>query len=292
MQSSTMIDGVLVPPERAVVSVFDRGFLYGDSVFETLRTHGGRLSLLDEHLARLERSAARVFISLPVPLSTLREEVLNAVRAHGSAESYVRLMLTRGTARALGLAPELAEQPRRVVLVTALALPPPEVYERGIEAITFRIQRPSDELSVANAKIGNYLATVLALRKARESGASEALLENAAGEILEGSTSNVFAVIGGRLVTPPETAAILAGITRARVIDAARAAEIPLELRALARAELQHAEEVFITSSIREVVPVVKLDGQGVGPGTPGPIARELLRRFREAALDPLAKNR
>ena len=168
MQSTVMIDGALVPPERAVVSVFDRGFLYGDSVFEALRTHGGRLSLLDAHLARLERSAARVFIPLPVPLTTLREEVLSAVQAHGSSESYVRVMLTRGTASALGLDPQLAENPRRVVLVTALKLPPAEVYERGIPAITFRIERPSDELSVANAKIGNYLATVLAVRKARE----------------------------------------------------------------------------------------------------------------------------
>jgi branched-chain amino acid aminotransferase len=285
MHGTAMIDGQLVPPERAVVSVFDRGFLYGDSVFEALRTHGGRLSLLDLHLERLERSAARVFIPLPVPLSTLREEVLGAVRAHGSSESYVRLMLTRGTARALGLDPGLAENPCRVVLVTELKLPPPEVYERGIEAITFRVERPSDELSVANAKIGNYLATVLALRKALELGASEALLENAAGEILEGSTSNVFVVIGGSLLTAPETSAILPGITRARVIEAARAAEIPLGLRAVARAELSRAEEVFVTSSIREVVPVVKIDGQRVGSGAPGPVARELLRRFRAAVL-------
>jgi branched-chain amino acid aminotransferase len=283
MQSTVVIDGALVPPERAVVSVFDRGFLYGDSVFEALRTHGGRLSLLDAHLARLERSAARVFIPLPVPLTTLREEVLSAVQAHGSSESYVRLMLTRGTASALGLDPQLAENPRRIVLVTALKLPPAEVYERGIPAITFRIERPSDELAVANAKIGNYLATVLAVRKARELGASEALLEDAHGSILEGSTSNVFAVFSGVLVTPAESAAILPGITRARVLEVAREAGMAIELRAIARAEIAQADEVFITSSIREVVPITTLDGQAVGSGKPGPVARELLRRFREA---------
>jgi branched-chain amino acid aminotransferase len=283
MQSTVMIDGQLVPPERAVVSVFDRGFLYGDSVFEALRTHHGRLALLDAHLARLERSAQRVFISLPVPLTTLREEVLQAAAAQGSPECYVRLMLTRGNAEALGLDPELAEHPCRVVLVTALKLPPPEVYERGIEAITFRVERPSDAFSVANAKIGNYLASVLAMKKARELGASEALLEDAHGSILEGSTSNVFAVFGGTLVTPPESAAILPGITRARVLEAAREAGIALELRAISRSELARADEVFITSSIREVVPVTKLDGQAVGAGEPGPVARDLLRRFREA---------
>src|SRR5450432_614621 len=283
MQSTVMIDGRLVPPERAVVSVFDRGFLYGDSVFEALRTHHGRLTLLDAHLNRLERSARQVFIALPVPLSTLRAEVFEAVRAHGGSECYVRLMLTRGTASALGLDPELAENPCRVVLVSRLKVPPREVYERGIDAITFRVERASDALSVASAKIGNYLASVLAMRKARELGASEALLEDAHGSILEGSTSNVFAVFAGTLVTPPESAAILPGITRARVLEVAREAGIALELRAISQRELAHADEVFITSSIREVVPITKLDGQPVGSGTPGPVARELLRRFRES---------
>jgi branched-chain amino acid aminotransferase len=283
MQSTVMIDGQLVPPERAVVSVFDRGFLYGDSVFEALRTHHRRLTLLDAHLERLERSARQVFIALPVPLPTLREEVLAAVQAHVASECYVRLMLTRGPARALGLDPELAEAPCRVVLVTALELPPLEVYERGIAAITFRIERPSDALSVASAKIGNYLASVLAMRKARERGASEALLEDGAGFILEGSTSNVFAVFAGKLRTPPETTAILPGITRARVLELAREAGISVDLASISRAELARADEVFVTSSIREVVPIVKLDGQPVGSGAPGPVARELLRRFREA---------
>jgi len=283
MHSTVMIDGQLVPPERALVSVFDRGFLYGDSVFEALRTHHGRLSLLDAHLARLERSAVRVLIPLPVSLATMRAEVQAAVHAHGGSDCYVRVMLTRGTARSLGLDPDLAENPCRVVLVMALELPPPEVYERGIEAITFRIERPSDASSVASAKIGNYLLSVLAMRQARQAFASEALLEDAQGSILEGSTSNVFAVLSGTLVTPSESAAILPGITRARVLEVARAAGMGVELRAIARTELARADEVFITSSIREVVPVVKLDGQPVGSGTPGPVARELLRLFREA---------
>jgi branched-chain amino acid aminotransferase len=282
MQASVMIDGQLVPPERARVSVFDRGFLYGDSVFEALRTHDGRLALLDEHLGRLERSAARVFIPLPVSLAVLRAEVEATVRAHGSAESYVRVVLTRGVASALGLDPDLAEAPCRVVIVTPLKLPPAEIYEQGIAAISFRIERPSDAISAASAKIGNYLASVLAMKRARAEGASEALLEDAHGNVLEGSTSNVFAVFGGTLVTPPESAAILPGITRARVLLAAREANLPVELRSFSREELGRAEEICITSSIREVVPVVKLDGQAVGSGRPGPFARELLRRFRQ----------
>jgi branched-chain amino acid aminotransferase len=282
-----MIDGRIVAPERAVVSVFDRGFLYGDSVFETLRTYRGALFALDEHLERLARSAERVLISLPVPLSTLREEIASAVAAHGGDELYVRLTLTRGIGQSLGLDPELARSPLRVVLVTALSPPAPELYERGIAVITFRAERPSDAPAVADAKIGNYLLAVLAMRAARAAGASEALLEDAQGHILEGSTSNVFAVFAGVLRTPPLSSAILPGITRAHVLAIAEAAGIAVEQRSLHKAELAQANEVFICSSIRELLPVVSIDGQRVGVGTPGPITVELLRRFREAARTP-----
>ncbi|HEX3855407.1 MAG TPA: aminotransferase class IV [Polyangiaceae bacterium] len=283
MATTVMIDGMFVAEERALVSVFDRGFLYGDSVFESLRTYGGVPFALDEHLARLERSAARVLIALPVGSASLREEILSAVARHGSAESYVRLTLTRGTGRALGLDPELASEPLRVLLVTTLSPPPAELYERGIAAITFRAERPSDAPAVADAKIGNYLLAVLAMQAARAQGAGEALLEDGSGHILEGSTSNVFAVFAGRLVTAPETAAILPGITRAHALSIAAELGIPIELRSLPKSELVRADEVFISSSIRELVPVVSIDGQRVGPGLPGPITRQLLRRFREA---------
>ncbi len=284
MATTVMIDGRLVPPEQAVVSVFDRGFLYGDSVFESLRTYGGVPFALDEHLARLERSAARVLIALPVSIATLREEISLAVASHGSAESYVRLTLTRGTGRALGLDPELAREPLRVVLVSTLSPPSVELYDHGMAAITFRAERPSDAPAVADAKIGNYLLAVLAMQAARAQGAGEALLEDANGHILEGSTSNLFAVFAGTLLTPPETAAILPGITRAHTLRIAAELGIPVELRTPRKSELGNADEVFITSSIRELVPVVSIDGKRVGPGLPGPITRELLWRFREAA--------
>ena len=284
MATTVMIDGRLVPPEQAVVSVFDRGFLYGDSVFESFRTYGGVPFALDEHLARLERSAARVLIALPVSVASLREEILSALASHGSAESYVRLTLTRGTGRALGLDPELASEPLRVVLVSTLSPPPAELYDHGMAAITFRAERPSDAPAVADAKIGNYLLAVLAMQAARAQGAGEALLEDANGHILEGSTSNLFAVFAGTLLTPPETAAILPGITRAHTLRIAAELGIPVELRTPRKSELGKADEVFISSSIRELVPVVSIDGQRVGPGLPGPITRELLRRFREAA--------
>jgi branched-chain amino acid aminotransferase len=236
---------------------------------------------LDAHLARFARSAERVLIRLPISLAVLRDEILAAVRAHGSPEVFLRLILTRGSATSLGLDTSLSEGPRRVLLVGDLKLPPAEIHERGIAAITLRVARAGDEAAVSSAKLGNYLSAVLALQKAREAGAAEALIEDAHGSILEGATSNLFAVISGALVTAPESAAILPGITRARVLELAPEAGIAVEERAFSRAELARADEVFITSSIREIVPVVNIDGRAVASGTPGPIARELLRRFR-----------
>lgn len=284
MRRTVMIDGRLVLAEQATVSVFDRGFMYGDTVFESLRSYHGRLFALDEHLARLERSARRVWIELPVPLATLREELVHAVATHGAGNCYARLTVSRGVGRSLGLDPELAEHPLRVIVVSDLVPQPAGTYEQGIEAITFRAERPSDAAAVADAKIGNYLLAVLAARAARERGAREALLEDAQGRILEGATSNVFAVFAGQLRTPPDSAPILPGITRARVIALAQAQGIPVELRELPKAELARADEVFVCSSIRELVPVVSIDGQPVGSGAPGPITAELLRAYRAAA--------
>jgi branched-chain amino acid aminotransferase len=285
MTHTVLIDGRIVPPEAAHVSVFDRGFLYGDSIFESLRTYGGKPFALDAHLARLQRSAERVFIPMPIALPALRDEVLHAVAVQGSPEAYVRLTLTRGIGRTLGLDPELAEQPLRVVLVSALQAPAAELYEQGIRAITYRAERPSDAPGVAAAKIGNYLLAVLAMRAARAAGASEALIEDSHGNILEGATSNVFAVFDGTLCTPPETAAILPGITRAHVLALAEHAGIRVDLCTLGKSRLARADEVFICSSIRELVPVVNIDGRALGLGVPGPVTRDLLRRFRAAAV-------
>jgi len=282
MQASVMIDGSFVPVDRAVVSVFDRGFLYGDSVFESLRSYGGRLFALDEHLARLEASAERVFIPLPVTIDELRGEVLETVKAEARADCYVRITITRGSARSLGLDPGTAGPALRVVLATELQAPPEALYEQGIAAITFRAERVSDATGLAAAKIGNYLTAVLALRAAREQGAREALIVDGAGRILEGSTSNVFAVIDGKLVTPGEEHGILPGITRRHVLEIAQRSGLPIELRPLSPAEFRHAGEVFITSSIRELVPVTRVDGHEVSGGAPGPVTRALLTAYRE----------
>ncbi|WP_437647648.1 aminotransferase class IV [Sorangium sp. So ce362] len=307
------IDGVIHRPEEAKVSVYDRGFLYGDSVFETIRTYGGEPFALEEHLARLERSAERIAIALPIPRDALAREVRALIRAAsapegagatagaaGSAgttgpaaplESYIRVMLTRGSGP-LGLDPALAGAPLRVVLVEPLKPLPGALYREGISVITTRTQRAGD--AAPGAKISNYLESLLALREARAAGAHEALILDPSGHVVEGTTSNVFLVerrpparegaqeAGHLLITPPREAGILVGITRANVIDVAGELGIPVCCEPVTMARLLAAEEVFITSSLREIVPVVRVDGHTLGAGLPGPKTRALHVAFRK----------
>jgi branched-chain amino acid aminotransferase len=276
-----MIDGRMVPPEHARVSVFDRGFLFGDSVFETIRTYGGVPFALDEHIARLARSAARVYIEPPVPTETIRSEVLRVVHEAANDESFIRVMVTRGHGE-IALPPQVASHPVRVVLVTPLTPPPADAYSHGVSVLTYRTQRVADATDAVGAKVANYLVSVLAMRDARQVGAVEALIVDRDGCVVEGATSNVFAVIDGRLTTPPEDAGILLGITRATLLDVARSEGMDPVLRPLPLDELTAADEVFISSSIRELLPVVRIDDLPVGSGKPGPVAQRLLQAFRQ----------
>jgi branched-chain amino acid aminotransferase len=280
-----MIDGRPMAAESATVSVFDRGFLYGDSVFEALRTYGGRPFALERHLARLAESAARVFIELPVSIEQIGREVASAIVGAGNAESYVRLTITRGVGEALGLDPGLSRHPLRVVIVTPLKSPPPETYLDGVGVVTYRTERVTDHSSAAGAKVGNYLMAVLANRAARAAGAAEALIVDGRERVVEGATSNVFAVLDGVLVTPPESDGILLGITRETVLAVADELGVPVRLASLPLSDLERASEVLISSSIRELVPVVSVDGRRVGAGKPGSLAQRLLAGFREKCL-------
>jgi branched-chain amino acid aminotransferase len=275
------LDGVLVAPEEASVSVFDRGFLYGDAVFEVLRTYGGRPFSLQEHLARLRRSADKVFIPMPVDEATFGREVEAALAAVGNDESYVRIVLTRGSGP-LSLDPDTATRPLRVILVEPVTPPARDLYVRGIALAVVHGRRVTDDTAAAGAKVTNYLPNLLALREAKRKGTQEALFVDAAGHVLEGASSNVFIVAGGRVSTPPVAAGILPGITRAHVLAAAVALGMSMDERLVPFDEVLAADEVFVTSSIRELLPVVRVDDHIVGTGTPGPTARALHRRFRE----------
>jgi branched-chain amino acid aminotransferase len=276
------IDGELVAPAQATVSVFDRGFLYGDSVFETTRTYGGVPFMLAEHLSRLRWSADRLGFELPLTTGDLVGEVARLAelgRARVGGELTLRLMVTRGEGT-FGLDPFDASEPRRVLFIAPLKVPPASAYRDGVGAVCVPSYRPSD--AARGAKVGNYLESILALRVARATGAHEALIVSADGHITEGTTSNVFALIDGALVTPPLYETILPGITRALVIAAAHKLELPVVERRMEPHDLAGAEEAFITSSIREILPLSNLDGYAIGEGRPGAMTRrlhEVLRR-------------
>jgi branched-chain amino acid aminotransferase len=190
-------------------------------------------------------------------------------------------MVTRGSGP-LGLDSGFEAEPRRVIIAGPLVPPPAESYERGIDVVTYRTLRTAEATDAASAKIGNYLVAVLAMRAARAAGAAEALFVDAGGYVVEGASSNVFAVFGGQLVTPPESAGILPGITRSLILELCKETGRSVTLRPLAASELAGADEIFITSSIRELLAVVGVDGGRVSDGKPGPVARQLHRQFLE----------
>lgn len=291
MARVVMINGSLRSEGEQVVSVFDRGFLYGDSVFETVRTYGGQPFALTLHLQRLQRSAQQVFIAVPISIEELEREVRAAVAAANNSESYIRIMLTRGEGR-LGLDPSLAENPARVVIVSPLQKPDPKLYEGGISVASFRTQRATDATSAAGSKVGNYLVSVLATKHALAQGASEALIVDASGGVVEGATSNLFLVIGNQILTPPVDAGILAGITRKYILDLAPSVGLTLKFSVPTLDKVLAAQEVFITSSIRELMPVTHVDNHTIGTGEPGAVSLKLLQSFRNHVGSPSSPGR
>jgi branched-chain amino acid aminotransferase len=279
------IDGAVRLPEEAKISVFDRGFLYGDSVYETIGTAYGRLFAARDHLVRLERSAERIGLR-PPPRAEIERAIAETVAAAGNPESRVRVILTRGAGK-LDLDPASVDDTQLVVIVFPLGGPTPQMYEKGVAVAIVSITRNSPRAIDPAVKSGNYLNNVLALGEARRRcQAYEAILCAGDGCIAEGATSNVFAVMGGEVRTPPAEVGILDGITRAKVIDLCRAHEIPCAERRISPDELRAADEVFLTSAARGVLPVTAIDQKPVGQaGVPGPVTRRLI-----ALYDALAR--
>jgi branched-chain amino acid aminotransferase len=277
------VDGEIVPPERAVVSVLDRGFLYGDGVFETLRVYGARPFARDEHMARLARSCAAIRIALPVPEETLARELDRAVTASTLTDAYARVTITRGVGERTSLVPSGEQRPTRVILVEPLTPSPRATYASGLRAITLPWTRAPEGSPASRAKLLSYVTSLAALDEARARGADDAIFVGADAVVRDASTSNVFLVDDdGVVLTPPEGAGVLAGITRAHVIELARTLGVTVSLVPLVVADLVCSREAFLTSSLREIAPVVSIDGIPIGGGAPGPITRAVHRAYRK----------
>jgi len=285
----TSVDGVITPTDEARVSVLDRGFLYGDSIYEVFRTYDGVPLFYDEHWARLQNSAAMIRMAIGLTKAELTGRIRATVEATGAATSrtdvYVRFTITRGIG-AIDLFPDETLTPSCVIIVKQLAAWSPELYSSGVSLAVPGTRRNSGSALDPNIKGGNYLNNVLGLLEARALGADDCLMLNDAELVTEASNSNVFFVIDGDLVTPSQSARNLKGLTKAAVHEACRAHGLPTDEREITERDLARATECFLTSATREVMPVATLRLRGGGevrfPPGGGEATRRAARYFRE----------
>jgi len=283
MPPTIWIDGAFCDKANAKVSVFDHGLLYGDGVFEGIRVYDGRVFRLGKHLDRLYASAKGAWIEIPMTLAELQRLVEEAVARSGLAEAYIRLIVTRGIGD-LGLDPRKCPKPTVIIIVDSIRLWPADRYERGLTALTAATPISHRESLSPRIKSLNYLSHILAKVEGIAAGVDEVVMLDSTGYVAEASGMNVFAVTNGTLKTPPPYAGILKGVTRDAVIELARDATYAIEEVPLNRYDLYTADEVFFTGTAAEIVGVTKLDARVIGSGTPGPVTKELAKRFRALA--------
>jgi branched-chain amino acid aminotransferase len=275
------ISGQLYAKEDAKISVYDHGLLYGDGVFEGMRSYGGKVFRLAEHLDRLWDSAKAICLEIPMTKEEMADAVNKTLQTNGIADGYIRLLVTRGSGT-LGLDPNRCGKPEVIIITDFIALYPQEYYENGLNIITASTIRNHPAALNPRIKSLNYLNNILAKIEGAQAGCVEALMLNHKGEVAECTGDNIFVVVRGELLTPPIDACILEGITRDAVIELAREAELTVREIPLTKHDVYVADECFLTGSAAEVIPVVKVDSRKIGDGKPGPITRDLTRRFRE----------
>ncbi|MCG3176265.1 MAG: Branched-chain-amino-acid aminotransferase [Candidatus Omnitrophica bacterium] len=271
----------LVPKEQAVVSVFDHGLLYGDGVFEGIRSYDGLVFKLREHLVRLYESAHTLMLKVPMPIERLEAAVIETLQANRLRDAYIRLVVTRGTGD-LGLDPRKCPTATVFIIADKIALYPSELYEKGLELMTCPTVRNHPEALNPQLKTLNYLNNILARIEATNAGFNEAILLNAQGYVTECTGENIFYVSGKRLVTPPPYVGILKGITRQSVMDLAAKSGFQVIETPFTRHDLYTADEVFVTGTAAEIVPVAKIDNRRIGSGNAGPVTKDFIRKFRE----------
>lgn len=280
MSLKVYVNGEMVDKEKAGISVFDHGLLYGDGVFEGMRSYDGKVFRLDAHLERLWNSAKAIWLPIPLTRETMANAVNDTLKVNGIYDGYVRLIVTRGQGT-LGLDADLCLNPQVIIITDHIALYPEEYYEKGLEIVTASTMRNHPAALNPRVKSLNYLNNILAKIEGMQAGCVEALMLNVKGEVAECTGDNVFIVSKGQLLTPPTDAGILEGITRDVVMELAEKSGITVREAALTRHDVYVADECFLTGSAAEVVPVVKVDHRVIGDGTPGPVTRDLSDRFR-----------
>ena len=274
------INGKLFDKEDAKISVYDHGLLYGDGVFEGMRSYGGKVFRMKAHLERLYDSAKAIWLEIPVSIEDMAKSVNETLKVNGIEDGYVRLVVTRG-AGTLGLDPNRTSNPQVIIITDYISLYPDEYYQNGLEIITVSVTRNHPAALSPRIKSLNYLNNILAKIEGMQAGCVEAMMLNHKGEVAECTGDNIFLVSKGELLTPPIDAGILEGITRDVVIELAREASMTVREIPLTKHDVYIAKECFLTGSAAEVVPVVKVDSRTIGDGKPGPVTKKLTELFR-----------
>jgi len=276
----------VVPAREARVPVLDRGFLYGDSVYEVVRTANGRPFMLGEHLDRMRRSAAMIYFEMPWSDEEISRRVLELRTALPATECYFRIVATRGPGP-ISLYPDGAGEPGLYLIGTALQLYPAHLYRDGCRVAVVHRLRNNPRALDPRAKTGNYLNNMLGLVEAKRQGADDALFLNAEGHLTEATTANVWIAERGRVFTPPVAEGLLQGITRGWLLGRLPERGIAVAEARIDLDRLLRADEVFLSGTVKGIMPVTLIDGRPVGSGKPGPVARRGMDLYEEA----LARN-
>jgi branched-chain amino acid aminotransferase len=290
MAATINVNGRVSDQEHAVISVFDHGFLYGEGVYETLRTYNGQPFLFERHMRRLRTSADMLTLGIPLSDAEIDARFRETMRAAGlgdgpSREAYIRILVTRGIGE-LTYDPAACPTPSIVVIVKPNVDPPAEAFSRGVRVALVPVIRNHPGTVNPLIKSNSLLNNALAMQEALRRGGFEGVMRNYKGELAECTQSNLFIVKDGAALTPPVDAGLLPGITREFLFEIGAAAGIPVREAVLRDADLFGADEAFLTSTTREAVPIVQVDDRKIGSGAPGPITLALLAGFRHKAQE------
>ena len=275
------LNGKFVDESQAKISVFDHGLLYGDGVFEGIRSYDGLIFKLREHIDRLFESAHTIMLKIPMSKEALIGVVKQSLRVNRLHDAYIRLVVTRGVGD-LGLDPRKCAKPTVFIIADKIQLYPKKLYDQGLALITVATQRNVPEALNPQIKSLNYLNNILAKIEAINAGYEEAIMLSHSGYVTECTGENIFLVKGKQLLTPPPYIGVLRGITRRTVMELGSRQRLDVREELVTRHDLFNADEVFLTGTAAEIVPVVKIDGRVIGAGRPGPVTKKLQQGFRQ----------
>ncbi|RJS85006.1 branched-chain-amino-acid transaminase [Candidatus Bathyarchaeota archaeon] len=281
------IDGEYFPESEAKISVFDHGFLYGDGVFEGIRSYNGIVFKLKEHIDRLYHSARAIMLEIPLTKEEMIEAVLETLRRNDLKDAYIRLVVTRGKGD-LGLDPRKCPKPSVIIItVPLLQLYEDEKREKGMSMIVSWIRRDPVDATTHEIKSLNYLNSILAKIEANNAGVDEAIILDTNGFICEGTAENIFIVKDGKIMTPPSTSGPLHGITASVVKEIAQSIGYQVIEKGITVIDLYEADEAFVTGTAAEIMPIREVNKRQIGEGRMGPVTRKILEKFREYIRDP-----